>query len=334
MLILIVSNRPAADRGQEKTLVGWLKTAGNDIIVDVLNYAELDWSSCAQEWPHKYDGVVLGGFSKARDAKAAEAQSAALVGATVPLLGVCGGMQDICKGHAKATGYSGPIMTRISEQPVNKLENLDIPTLSIQGRIKYIRRWGVLPSAVPDHLEILSLDAAGQSVAAVRHRTMPVLGFQGHPEYSPDPVSTHCLISFFQIIQEYQEKREIQIHHFEQGSQIPETVSASQNVASNTTQHASDTDTAITNDNVDAREVWILTGAADANVRDVPEGRGRRSAVVANLKKGSSIDVLHHLGNDWVSIAAPAELKGLCTRLRHGSGNRVWSQSELPPVML
>jgi len=298
MRILIVSNRPAADRAKENTLIAWLKAAGSEIVVNVVNYAEVDWSSCTHEWLHKYDGVVLGGFSKTRDAKAAAEQIAALASVRVPVLGICGGFQDICRAQAKAAGHLGNVMKRISEQPVNNHELLDIPTLNIRGRMKYIRRWGVIPSAVPSVLEVLGLDAAGESVAAVRHTELPMLAFQGHPEYSPNPVSTQCLIAFFEMIAKYKEAQ------------------------------AHETTWMVSNGELSMRERWRLTGSQVANVRDAPQGMGRKSAVVTQLTEGALIEVLAHLGNDWVSIRAPAELAGLCTRLRHGSGKRVWSRVE------
>lgn len=331
MRILIVSNRPAVDQAQENTLIAWLKTAGNEIVVNVVNYAELDWSCCTHEWPHKYDGVVLGGFSKTRDAKAAAEQIAALVTVRVPLLGSCGGFQDICKAFAKAAGHSGHVMKRISEHPVNNHELLDIPTLNIRGQMKYIRRWGVIPSAIPSVLEVLSLDAAGESVAAVRHTELPMLGFQGHPEYSPNPVSVQCLIAFFEMIAKY---KEAQTHPLEPQVGIHHRSCDSQAVLKNPMHQAHETKGVVSNGELGMRELWRLTGSQVANVRNAPQGRGQESAVVAQLTEGTLIEVLAHLGNDWVSIRSPADLYGSCTRLRHGSGERVWSQVEEPAPML
>jgi anthranilate/para-aminobenzoate synthase component II len=295
-----------------------LKSGCGGITVDVANYAEIDWSCCTREWPLKYDGVVLGGFSITRDQDAAKNQCAALVGVTVPLLGICGGLQDICKGHAQAAGNCGTIMKRISEQPVNKYEHLEIPTLNIQGRMKYIRRWGVIPSALPSTLEILSLDAAGESVAAVRHKELPILGFQGHPEYSPDPVSTQCLITFFAMISQFKEA----VHK----------TACDQLLSENATLHDTEAKQMISNQQADLPELLQLTGTDVANVRNVPQGKGQDSIVLTTLPRGSHIQVLKHLANDWVLIGAPAQLEGLCTRLRHGSGKRVWTRLEAPPL--
>ena len=60
----------------------------------------------------------------------------------------------------------------------------------------YRRKTGILPKLPRDSLaaqpfermlaqalqEVLALDESGQSVAALRHRTRPILAFQGHPE--------------------------------------------------------------------------------------------------------------------------------------------------------
>jgi anthranilate/para-aminobenzoate synthase component II len=383
MRVLIISNRPATDRAKENTLIAWLKTAGKDIIVDVANYAELDWPYCTKEWPHKYDGVVLGGFSTTRDKEAAEKECAALIRVEVPILGICGGMQDICKGYAQAAGHGMPVMKQVSEQRVNKHEHLEIPALNIHGPMKYIRRWGVIPSAVPSTLEILSLDAAGESVAAVRHRKLPILGFQGHPEYSPDPVSTQCLIKFFEIIVQHgnapvcktaccnqllhenveaSKKRTIlsegvrcplteaqtpngtcgQLH--ESSTEATKKRRVADESVGSSSSHTEKMDPVPTRPKLDSspaavlpgtasmsgqgaslNEFWQLTGTSRANVRNVPQGQGKDSIVVTTLPIGSRIEVLQRLGNDWVSIGAPAHLKGLCTRLRHGSGERVWS---------
>lgn len=275
MRILIVSNRPVADQAKEKTLIKWLKQAGSGIIVSVVNYAELDWSSCVHEWPYKYDGVVLGGFSKTRDAKAAAEQRAALVSVRVPLLGICGGFQDICRAYAKAVGqYDGHVMKRISEQRVNKHEQLDIPTLNIRGRMKYIRKWGVIPSAIPGVLDVLSLDDAGKSVAAVRHKELPMLGFQGHPEHSPNPVSTQCRTAFFDMIAKY---RGAQPHPLEPRVGIHQTSFDSQAALKTPMHQARETKGVVSNGEAAMRGVWQLTGSQVANVRNVPQRRGRKS---------------------------------------------------------
>jgi anthranilate/para-aminobenzoate synthase component II len=332
MRILIVSNRPVADQAKEKTLIKWLKQAGSGIIVNVANYAELDWSSCVHEWPHKYDGVVLGGFSKTRDAKAAAEQSAALVSVRIPLLGICGGFQDICRAYAKASGqYDGCVMTRISEQRVNKHDKLDIPTLNIGGRMKYIRKWGVIPTAIASVLEVLSLDDAGKSVAAVRHRELPMLGFQGHPEYSPNPVSAQCRTAFFEMIYKH---RATQTYAVEPRVGIHQTSCDSQAVLKISMQQAHETKEVVSNREVAVRGIWQLTGSQVANVRNAPQRRGRKTVVMTQLTHGSLIEVLAFLDKDWVSIRAPAGLEGLYTRLRQGSGPRVWSQLEEPVPML
>lgn len=78
-------------------------------------------------------------------------------------------------------------------------------------------------------------------------------------------------------------------------------------------------------DGDDVRGSWQLAGTGGANVRDSPSGK-----VKTQLKRGDWIEVVAHLKNDWVRIGAPAEVKGLFTRLRHGSGERVWERVQLP----
>merc|ERR1712048_917418 len=209
----------------------------------------------------------------------------------------------------------------------------------VGGRMRYIRRWGVIPSVVPKELEILSLDAAGESVAAVRHTALPILGFQGHPEYSPEDISTQCLIAFFQLIDDY---KNVQLSTSDEPSKLVRQrdgricgFGPAQETANDFTKLGLVQQHNAAQENVtkqggkkttDLCGYWQLNGAACANVRDLPQGRGRRSNVISKMNRGSWIHVVKDLGNDWVSIGAPAEVKGLCTRLRHGSSDRVWSQ--------
>lgn len=207
-VILIVDNR--ATKGPQKPLTKWLKSAaafGRNFSVKVVHYADLNWSSCTADWPSKYKGVVLSGHGGGRDKAIANAQRVALGrGPNLPLLGICGGCQLICHAFSQAAGCKVSRLKQVNQNRKRQEEHMELYLFSdmkICGMVTYHRMYGVLPESISERtLQVLCLDAAEETIAAVKHRTKPILGLQGHPEHSTEPVASQCLRTFMRMIDE------------------------------------------------------------------------------------------------------------------------------------
>ncbi|MGE4298444.1 MAG: aminodeoxychorismate/anthranilate synthase component II [Desulfovibrionaceae bacterium] len=157
MRILLVDNNDSFTRNLEHLLV-----AATGVAPVVAPYAGLDGVD-----PRAWDMIVL---SPGPGAPGEYPGHGRLLDAGVPVLGVCLGMQAINAHFGGATDrLDGCVHGRTD-------------TIVWDGAPRLVARYHSLhASRVADCLEVIAANAAGVPMA-LRHRTLPILGYQFHPE--------------------------------------------------------------------------------------------------------------------------------------------------------
>lgn len=118
----------------------------------------------------------------------------------IPILGVCLGHQAIgeCFGASLQNleqvmhGVATPVtITKAGESLFQTMEtSIDV------GRY---HSWVIDPATLPDSLEVLAYDEAGQ-IMAIKHRVYPVFGVQFHPESILTPEGDQMIRNFFDLV--------------------------------------------------------------------------------------------------------------------------------------
>ncbi|CAJ1328509.1 unnamed protein product, partial [Effrenium voratum] len=153
--------------------------------VEVWPVERVAWREAWRVIPQLFDAVVLSGGGIGVTLEVRTLEEKALTKMEVPILGICFGMQLTARAFVRAEAGSKAtkgLVRPVAEKREYKLEQVSNAALSLQGGMMYHRKFGVRCDLGADCLEVLALDESGQSVAALRHRTRPILAFQGHPE--------------------------------------------------------------------------------------------------------------------------------------------------------
>jgi len=233
--ILLVGNGRDPNAHYPK-IARWLRSGDRDVNLIIKHHATIDWSDQALEM---YDAIVLSGGSGLEGCSKQE-YKAALVRTEKPVLGICFGMQWICRAYWQAGKEKQFHMTKVNDMRLRILEKLHVPELSLKGRMEYHRMWGVPPKYLADSLVALALDDAQATVAVVQHVQKPVLGFQGHPElpHTEHALQQRVLKILFSMIDQYQQSKKPvngfihcisdPAHAAGQGERVPQTPEESQ----------------------------------------------------------------------------------------------------------
>jgi carbamoyl-phosphate synthase small subunit len=121
----------------------------------------------------------------------------ALVGADVPVFGICLGHQILGLALGGRT-YKLKFGHRGANHPVKKMDT---------GRIEITSQnhgFAVDPASLPEDVAVTHVNLYDGTVEGLRHRTRPVFSVQYHPEASPGPHDADYLFNdFVQLIEEH-----------------------------------------------------------------------------------------------------------------------------------
>jgi carbamoyl-phosphate synthase small subunit len=121
----------------------------------------------------------------------------ALVGADVPVFGICLGHQILGLALGGRT-YKLKFGHRGANHPVKKIDT---------GRIEITSQnhgFAVDPASLSDEVSVTHVNLYDGTVEGLRHRTRPVFSVQYHPEASPGPHDADYLFNdFIQLIEEH-----------------------------------------------------------------------------------------------------------------------------------
>jgi carbamoyl-phosphate synthase small subunit len=130
----------------------------------------------------------------------AEAAILGLAEADVPIFGICLGHQLICRAFGAST-FKLPFGHHGGNHPVKKLADGTVEiTSQNHGFAVQMDEDGSIPGA--PGLELTHLNLYDGTLEGVRHRDLPVISVQYHPEAAPGPHDSRYLFDDFLALME------------------------------------------------------------------------------------------------------------------------------------
>lgn len=186
------------DYGVKKTILRVLDDMGCELYV--VPYE----TSVAEVMQYKPDGVFLSngpGDPKACDEAIQIIRQ--LIELEIPLFGICLGFQLLGLAMGAKTvkmkfGHHGgnhPVQCDFSKQVLITSQN---------------HGFAVDETTLPDFLEATHRSLFDQTLQGLRHKTLPIFGFQGHPEAGPGPNEARALFKpFIESMKIYQQSKQL-----------------------------------------------------------------------------------------------------------------------------
>lgn len=156
-----------------------------------LKVTVLPWDAGEGEIGNEIHGVVLSNGPGDPERCAATIETVkALLERSMPLLGICLGNQILALA-AGARTYKLPFGHRSQNQPcVDRFTGRCYVTSQNHG-------FAVRAESLPDGWEVWFENLNDSTVEGIRHRTLPVMAVQFHPEARPGPVDTSFILADF-----------------------------------------------------------------------------------------------------------------------------------------
>lgn len=166
--LLIVDNgsRSVPVIAREVTSAGWRAT--------VLPHAELGTPAPAP------DAVILTGTDLPVFAPGYDEEIALIHTATVPVLGICGGMQLIGRAYGVGLAKGEPVIGRHDVRLAERVDLFD----GLPRQVTLFQRHVYRLTSAPTGFEVIAA-SPGCPVEGIRHRTRPLYGMQAHVEFRP-----------------------------------------------------------------------------------------------------------------------------------------------------
>ena len=119
-----------------------------------------------------------------------------LVNATVPTFGICFGHQLLGRALGGSTFKLG-FGHRGGNQPVKDLQQGGVEITS------HNHGFAVLADSLPDDVEVTHVNLNDRCVEGMRHKTLPIISVQYHPEAAPGPHdAAHHFTRFIELMQQ------------------------------------------------------------------------------------------------------------------------------------
>ncbi len=144
----------------------------------------------------------------------------AVLGAPIPLLGVCLGHQGLCEVSGGSVG-SAPELFHGRESEVLH-EGVDL-FAGLPSPLRAVRYHSLAVTRVPDELKVTAWTGDGV-IMGVRHRDRPAWGVQFHPESIGTEHGMDLLRNFVRLSREWRERNPARLRSPRRSAQAPATV--------------------------------------------------------------------------------------------------------------
>lgn len=147
------------------------------------------------------DRIILSPGPGRPEAAGVTMEAAAVLGRTIPVLGVCLGHQAICAAFGAVVTYAKALMH--GKQSVVTLDTTCPLFRHCPGRVRVARYHSLAaaPETLPEVLQVTARTDDGE-VMAVQHRQYPIYGVQFHPESIMTEEGRVMLRNFMEMHQE------------------------------------------------------------------------------------------------------------------------------------
>jgi para-aminobenzoate synthetase component 2 len=181
-------------------LVQALQAAGADVHVvrnDAIDREGIEALTCAAERPLR--GIVISpGPGNPDDAGVSVETIRVAAERSIPLLGVCLGMQSMAAAYGAAIVRAPTLVHGQASEVTHDGAGLltGMPPSFMAARYHSL---AIDPATLPDDLRVTAMSDADRVIMGIRHVALPMEGVQFHPESVLTPDGPHLLANFLRL---------------------------------------------------------------------------------------------------------------------------------------